>query len=159
MVLCIFKINGMLKMQSASFTATVLDMRNAAYGSNGGGYIFIYIVFLLFIRDALSLCFLLVKKSLLLCGFQGEVSSRHDDGSYQKPTKTLFVCNFDPFKTKEIDIEEHFKPYGKVVNVRIRSSYSFVQFATQEDATKALEATQRRSIATQPPDTFFYPNI
>lgn len=37
MVLCILKINGMLKMQSASFTATVLDMRNAAYGSNGGG--------------------------------------------------------------------------------------------------------------------------
>lgn len=66
------------------------------------------------------------------------------DGSYQKPTKTLFVCNFDPFRTKEVDIEQHFQPYGKVINVRIRSNYSFVQFATQEDATKALEATQRR---------------
>ncbi|KAJ4896374.1 Serine/arginine-rich splicing factor RS31 [Raphanus sativus] len=86
------------------------------------------------------------KRSLWVEWGRGEVSSRHDDGSYQKPTKTLFVCNFDPFKTKEIDIEEHFKPYGKVVNVRIRSSYSFVQFATQEDATKALEATQRSQI-------------
>ncbi|KAG2260774.1 hypothetical protein Bca52824_080068 [Brassica carinata] len=72
--------------------------------------------------------------------------SRHVDESYQKPTKTLYVCNFDPFKTKEVHIEEHFEPYGKVINVRIRSNYSFVQFATQEDATKALEATQRSQI-------------
>ncbi|KAL0714976.1 hypothetical protein Bca4012_021955 [Brassica carinata] len=72
--------------------------------------------------------------------------SRHVDESYQKPTKTLYVCNFDPFRTKEVHIEEHFEPYGKVINVRIRSNYSFVQFATQEDATKALEATQRSQI-------------
>lgn len=61
-----------------------------------------------------------------------------------KPTKTLFVINFDPIRTKEYDIEKHFEPYGKVINVRIRRNFSFVQFATQEDATKALEATQRR---------------
>ncbi|WZZ18141.1 hypothetical protein YC2023_111230 [Brassica napus] len=78
-------------------------------------------------------------------GRRGE-RSRHGDGSYQKPTKTLFVCNFDPFRTKEVDIEQHFQPYGKVINVRIRSNYSFAQFATQADATKALEATQRSQI-------------
>ncbi|KAF3573176.1 hypothetical protein F2Q69_00062407 [Brassica cretica] len=106
LVLCILKMNGMLKMQSASFTTTVL--RNARYQLNGG--------------------------------------DRHGDGSYQKPTKTLFVCNFDPFRTKEVDIVEHFQPYGKVINVRMRSNYLFAQFATQEDATKAFEATQRSQI-------------
>ncbi|CAD5326490.1 unnamed protein product [Arabidopsis thaliana] len=63
-----------------------------------------------------------------------------------KPTKTLFVINFDPIRTKEHDIEKHFEPYGKVTNVRIRRNFSFVQFETQEDATKALEATQRSKI-------------
>ncbi|CAE6079642.1 unnamed protein product [Arabidopsis arenosa] len=63
-----------------------------------------------------------------------------------KPTKTLFVINFDPIRTKEHDIEKHFEPYGKVINVRIRRNFSFVQFETQEDATKALEATQRSKI-------------
>ncbi|WZZ82462.1 hypothetical protein YC2023_103034 [Brassica napus] len=64
----------------------------------------------------------------------------------RKPTKTLFVCNFDSFRTKEVDIVEHFQPYGKVINVRMRSNYLFAQFATQEEATKALEATQRSQI-------------
>lgn len=42
LVLSILKMNGMLKMQSASFTITVL--RNADYQLNGGGgYIYIYI--------------------------------------------------------------------------------------------------------------------
>ncbi|KAK4794000.1 hypothetical protein SAY86_011994 [Trapa natans] len=59
----------------------------------------------------------------------------------QRPTRTLFVINFDPLQTKVRDIERHFEPYGKILNVRIRRNFAFVQFETQEDATKALECT------------------
>ena len=62
----------------------------------------------------------------------------------QRPTKTLFVINFDPIHTRVRDIERHFEPYGKVLNVRIRRNFSFVQFETQEEATKALECTHMR---------------
>lgn len=73
---------------------------------------------------------------------------RHRDGSRanQKPTKTLFVINFDPLSTKVRDIERHFEPYGKVLHVRIRRNFAFVQFETQEDATKALECTHMSKI-------------
>ncbi|XVF80269.1 hypothetical protein PTKIN_Ptkin15bG0057100 [Pterospermum kingtungense] len=64
----------------------------------------------------------------------------------QRPTKTLFVINFDPIRTRERDILRHFEPYGKVLHVRIRRNFAFVQFATQEDASKALEATQRSKL-------------
>eukprot|EP00252_Welwitschia_mirabilis_P020999 TRINITY_DN5269_c0_g1_i3.p1 TRINITY_DN5269_c0_g1~~TRINITY_DN5269_c0_g1_i3.p1 ORF type:complete len:187 (-),score=19.42 TRINITY_DN5269_c0_g1_i3:132-692(-) len=58
-----------------------------------------------------------------------------------KPTKTLFVINFDPFNTRVRDLERHFEPYGRLVHVRIRRNFAFVQYETQEEATKALEAT------------------
>jgi len=58
-----------------------------------------------------------------------------------KPTKTLFVINFDSYNTKVEDIERHFEPYGKLLNVRIRRNFAFVQYELQEDATKALEST------------------
>lgn len=62
----------------------------------------------------------------------------------QRPTKTLFVINFDPKRTTDRDIERHFELYGRVLNVRIRRNFAFVQFDTQEDATKALECTHMR---------------
>lgn len=75
---------------------------------------------------------------------------RHRDGSKsvanQRPTKTLFVINFDPIRTRVRDIEKHFEPYGKVLHVRIRRNFAFVQFETQEDATKALECTHMSKI-------------
>ncbi|RDX96246.1 Serine/arginine-rich splicing factor RS31, partial [Mucuna pruriens] len=73
---------------------------------------------------------------------------RHRDGSRanQRPTKSLFVINFDPIRTRVHDIERHFEPYGKVLNVRIRRNFAFVQFETQEDATKALECTHMSKI-------------
>ncbi|GLT84820.1 hypothetical protein SLE2022_030320 [Rubroshorea leprosula] len=75
---------------------------------------------------------------------------RHRDGSRlatnQRPTKTLFVINFDPIRTRDRDILRHFEPHGKVLHVRVRRNFAFVQFATQEDATKALEATQRSKL-------------
>ncbi|KAL5792193.1 hypothetical protein ACOSP7_000787 [Xanthoceras sorbifolium] len=64
----------------------------------------------------------------------------------QRPTKTLFVINFDPIRTRERDIKRHFEPYGNVVHVRIRRNFAFVQFETQEDATKALDATNRSKL-------------
>ncbi|GLU00854.1 hypothetical protein SLE2022_181920 [Rubroshorea leprosula] len=80
---------------------------------------------------------------------RGERGRHRDDSrstTNQRPTKTLFVINFDPIRTRERDIHRHFEPYGKVLNVRIRRNFAFVQFATQEDATKALEATQRSKL-------------
>lgn len=78
---------------------------------------------------------------------QGE-RGRHRDGSRanQRPTKTLFVINFDPIRTRVRDIEKHFEPYGKLHHVRIRRNFAFVQFETQEDATKALECTHMRLV-------------
>ncbi|XP_010054982.2 serine/arginine-rich splicing factor RS31 [Eucalyptus grandis] len=70
---------------------------------------------------------------------------RYGDGSRsvpnQRPTKTLFVINFDPLRTKARDIERHFEPYGRILNVRIRRNFAFVQFETQDEATRALECT------------------
>ncbi|KAM3247996.1 serine/arginine-rich splicing factor RS31 isoform X1 [Capsicum annuum] len=55
--------------------------------------------------------------------------------------KTLFVINFDPYNTRTRDLERHFDPYGKILNTRIRRNFAFIQFETQEDATRALDAT------------------
>ncbi|XP_038682046.1 serine/arginine-rich splicing factor RS31-like isoform X2 [Tripterygium wilfordii] len=75
---------------------------------------------------------------------------RHRDGSRsmpnQRPTKTLFVINFDPIRTRVDDIERHFEKYGRLASVRIRRNFAFVQFETQEDATKALECTHMTKI-------------
>ncbi|KAL9998330.1 putative RNA recognition motif domain, nucleotide-binding alpha-beta plait domain superfamily [Helianthus debilis subsp. tardiflorus] len=75
---------------------------------------------------------------------------RHRDGSKsvanQRPTKTLFIINFDPVHTRVRDIEKHFEPYGNVLHVRIRRNFAFVQFETQEEATKALECTHMSKI-------------
>lgn len=79
---------------------------------------------------------------------RGDRGTRRDDrDGYSKPpvntkpTKTLFVINFDPINTRVSDIERHFDPFGKISNVRIRKNFAFVQFETQEEATKALDAT------------------
>ncbi|KAI9093948.1 hypothetical protein K1719_026946 [Acacia pycnantha] len=87
------------------------------------------------------------KRRLSVEWARGE-RGRHRDGSRanQKPTKTLFVINFDPIRTRIRDIERHFEPYGKVLHVRIRRNFAFVQFETQEDATKALECTHMSKI-------------
>ncbi|KAJ8633647.1 hypothetical protein MRB53_026983 [Persea americana] len=58
-----------------------------------------------------------------------------------RPAKTLFVINFDPINTRTRDLERHFDPYGKISNIRIRRNFAFIQYESQEDATKALEAT------------------
>ncbi|KAA8516202.1 hypothetical protein F0562_019381 [Nyssa sinensis] len=89
------------------------------------------------------------RRSLSVEWARGE-RGRHRDGSRsmanQRPTKTLFVINFDPIRTRVQDIERHFEPYGRVLHVRIRRNFAFVQFETQEDATKALECTHMSKI-------------
>ncbi|KAF6153684.1 hypothetical protein GIB67_000917 [Kingdonia uniflora] len=81
---------------------------------------------------------------------RGDRGSRPREGpksvENQRPTKTLFVINFDPIHTRVQDIERHFDPYGKVIHVRIRRNFAFVQFETQEEATKALERTHMSKI-------------
>ncbi|CAI0397803.1 unnamed protein product [Linum tenue] len=61
--------------------------------------------------------------------------------SNTRPSKTLFVINFDSQLTRTRDLERHFEPYGKIASVRIRRNFAFVQYEAQEDASKALEAT------------------
>ncbi|KAH0456340.1 hypothetical protein IEQ34_014247 [Dendrobium chrysotoxum] len=78
-------------------------------------------------------------------GGRRSVSSRRSSAN-SRPSKTLFVINFDPINTRTRDLERHFEPYGKLVNVRIRRNFAFIQFESQEDATKALEATNMRHI-------------
>eukprot|EP00249_Psilotum_nudum_P012579 c23864_g1_i1 orf=1438-2013(+) len=63
-----------------------------------------------------------------------------------KPAKTLFVINFDPMNTRVRDLEHHFEPYGKLVRVHIRKNFAFVQYETQEEATKALECTNMSKV-------------
>ncbi|KAL5069950.1 hypothetical protein RYX36_020837 [Vicia faba] len=58
-----------------------------------------------------------------------------------RPSKTLFVINFDTTHTRTRDLERHFEPYGKIVSVRIRRNFAFVQYESEDDASKALEAT------------------
>ncbi|MQL72472.1 hypothetical protein Taro_004806 [Colocasia esculenta] len=81
---------------------------------------------------------------------RGDRGPRHHEGSRSaantRPTKTLFVINFDPINTRVRDIEKHFEPYGHVLNVRIRRNFAFVQFETQDDATNALERTNMSKI-------------
>lgn len=64
--------------------------------------------------------------------------------SNSKPSKTLFVINFDPINTRTRDIERHFEHYGRISNVRIRRNFAFVQFESLEDASRALDATNNR---------------
>ncbi|RWV79133.1 hypothetical protein BHE74_00054766 [Ensete ventricosum] len=71
----------------------------------------------------------------------GRSASSRRSPSNTRPTKTLFVINFDPINTRMRDLERHFEPYGKISNVRIRRNFAFIHFELQEDATKALEAT------------------
>uniref|UniRef100_A0A5B6Z7V1 Putative arginine/serine-rich-splicing factor RSP41-like isoform X1 n=1 Tax=Davidia involucrata TaxID=16924 RepID=A0A5B6Z7V1_DAVIN len=66
-----------------------------------------------------------------------------------RPSKTLFVINFDPIHTRTRDLERHFEPYGKISNIRIRKNFAFVQYESQEDATRALDATNMRKLMDQ----------
>ncbi|XP_049394409.1 serine/arginine-rich splicing factor RS31 isoform X2 [Solanum stenotomum] len=75
-----------------------------------------------------------------------EERSRKPEGSKKssssfRVSKTLFVINFDPYNTRTRDLERHFDQYGKILNIRIRRNFGFIQFETQEDATRALDAT------------------
>lgn len=91
-----------------------------------------------------------LKRSFLFV-FQNERGSRRPGASRRssantRPSKTLFVINFDPYHTRTKDLERHFDPYGKIVSVRIRRNFAFVQYESQEDATRALEATNMRLV-------------
>ncbi|AQK42889.1 Serine/arginine-rich splicing factor RS31A [Zea mays] len=75
---------------------------------------------------------------------RGDRAARRDGNKPEvntKPTKTLFVINFDPMDTRVSDIERHFAPFGNISSVRIRKNFAFVRFETLEEARKALEAT------------------
>ncbi|CAN6234245.1 unnamed protein product [Urochloa humidicola] len=80
---------------------------------------------------------------------RGDRSARRDGNKPEantKPTKTLFVINFDPINTRVGDIERHFAPFGNISTVRIRRNFAFVQFETLEEARKALEATHATTL-------------
>ncbi|KAG5533751.1 hypothetical protein RHGRI_027813 [Rhododendron griersonianum] len=77
-------------------------------------------------------------------GIRRPVDSRRSSTN-SRPSKTLFVINFDPYHTRTRDLEKHFDPYGKILNVRIRKNFAFIQFESEEDARRALEATNMSS--------------
>lgn len=76
-------------------------------------------------------------------GIRRPGSSRKSSAN-TKPSKTLFVINFDTHHTRTRDLERHFEPYGKIVSVRIRRNFAFVQYESQDDATRALDTTNMR---------------
>uniref|UniRef100_M0ZH50 Arginine/serine-rich splicing factor n=1 Tax=Solanum tuberosum TaxID=4113 RepID=M0ZH50_SOLTU len=87
------------------------------------------------------------KRRLSVEWAKGDRGRPRDDSKVaanQRPTRSLFVINFDPIRTRVRDIERHFEPYGKILNVRIRRNFAFVQYENQEDASKALECTHMR---------------
>lgn len=61
-----------------------------------------------------------------------------------RPSKTLFIINFDPVHTQTRDIERYFEPYGRILNVRIRRNFAFVRYESEDDASRALQATNMR---------------
>jgi splicing factor, arginine/serine-rich 4/5/6 len=64
-----------------------------------------------------------------------------------KPTRTLFIIIFDPIRTKIQDIERHFEPYGKIINIRIRRNFAFVQYKTLEESSAAVKKTDKRYVS------------
>jgi arginine/serine-rich splicing factor 4/5/6 len=73
-------------------------------------------------------------------GIRQPVDSKRSSTN-SRPSKTLFVINFDPYHTRTRDLEKHFDPYGKILNVRIRKNFAFIQYESEEDARRALDAT------------------
>ncbi|XP_022765317.1 serine/arginine-rich splicing factor RS40-like isoform X1 [Durio zibethinus] len=74
-------------------------------------------------------------------GIRRPVGGSRRSSANTRPSKTLFVINFDPYHTRTRDLERHFESYGKIVSVRIRRNFAFVQYDLQDDASRALEAT------------------
>lgn len=66
--------------------------------------------------------------------------------SRNKPSKTLFVVNFDPERTTERDLENHFEPFGKLAKVQMKKNFAFVQFESLDDAEEALEKLHERFV-------------
>ena len=81
---------------------------------------------------------------------QQERGIRRPDNSRRsanaKPSKTLFVINFDPVHTRTRDLEKHFEPHGRISNIRIRRNFAFIQFESEDEAAKALEETNMRLV-------------
>ncbi|GAQ92008.1 splicing factor [Klebsormidium nitens] len=79
----------------------------------------------------------------------GSVKAREDarrDVVKTRPSKTLFVVNFDPIETTTRDIEKHFEEFGRLTRCQIRKNFAFVCYETVEDATRALEALDGREL-------------
>ncbi|GAA0187438.1 RNA splicing factor [Lithospermum erythrorhizon] len=74
-------------------------------------------------------------------GSSRRIESSRRPAANTRPSKTLFVINFDPYHTRTADLERHFDPYGKILNIRIRKNFAFIHYESLEDATRALDAT------------------
>jgi len=56
----------------------------------------------------------------------------------------VFIGNLPSEKVNRKMIEEMFSEYGKILGVSLHKSYGFVQYESEEDAKKAVEATHRK---------------
>jgi len=72
----------------------------------------------------------------------GAIKRREDQRrkvTENEPSESLFVVNFDSYKTSDRDIEKAFERYGKIERVQKIGNYAFVQFETVEQAKEAKE--------------------
>lgn len=51
----------------------------------------------------------------------------------------VFIGNLAADKMSRHEVEKLFQDYGKILGVSLHKSYGFVQFATEEDAKKAVK--------------------
>jgi len=73
----------------------------------------------------------------------GLVKRREDDRRREQgkhPNDTLFVVNFDVTSTHARDLEDLFRPYGRIERIELKRNFAFVQFKSVDEATRALNA-------------------
>jgi len=66
------------------------------------------------------------------------MSDGKDGKEIGNPNARVFCGNL-PFDTPKSKIEELFEPFGKLVDVRMVKTYSFVDYESREDAEKAVK--------------------
>ncbi|KAK3246981.1 hypothetical protein CYMTET_43507 [Cymbomonas tetramitiformis] len=72
---------------------------------------------------------------------QGATKAKEDERkAAAKPTKTLFVCNFDPRVTREEELERHFEDFAPISRIHIKRNFAFLEFESVEASRAALEA-------------------
>ena len=65
-------------------------------------------------------------------------------------TATL-LQNFEVERTSKRDLEEHFRPYGRLVRTQIKRNYAFVEYETVAEVRAALSLSAQNPRLSVPP--------